>query len=554
LGKRGLVMRRTPEKNTLFYGDNLNILRDHIADESIDLVYLDPPFNSNANYNVLFRAPTGEQSESQIEAFEDTWEWGITAEHAYDEVLSSGNSDAAEMLRAMRSFLRENALTAYLAMMTIRIIELHRVLKKTGSVYLHCDTTASHYLKIILDAVFGADRFLNDITWKRTSAHNDGNRYGRIQDRILFYSKTNRRTFQHIGGLYSEEQLDRFRIVEGQRRAKAENLTAPHFSATRTIEWRGTHPGAQRQWRFGLEELERLWADGRILTKKDGKPRKDGLKEYLDECETPALQDLWTDIPRIANTSAERLGYPTQKPLALLERIISASSNEGDLVLDPFCGCGTTVHAAEKLGRRWIGIDITHLAVRLIQKRLTEAFPRSQFEVLGVPKDAGAARMLAETDKYQFQFWALSMVDAQPYKGGRKGADGGVDGYIYFKPDGRAAEKAVVSVKGGQNVGVGMIRDLIATIEREKAKVGILLTLEDPTSRMRIEAAAAGLYQPDSDQFRNRSYPRIQILTVDDLFAGKGAELPWIDSSVMKKAKREKTVGERKSDQGDLDI
>ncbi len=233
-----------------------------------------------------------------------------------------------------------------------------------------------------------------------------------------------------------------------------------------------------------------------------------------------------------------------------MERILAASSNEGDVVLDPFCGCGTTIHAAQKMNRKWVGIDITHLAIGLIKRRLTEAFPLAQFDILGLPKDAGAARMLAEADKYQFQFWALSMIEAVPYKGGRKGADGGVDGYIYFKPDGRMTEKAVVSVKGGANVGVGMIRDLIATIERERAKVGILLSLEDTTSKMRIEAATAGIYKTEA----LGDFPRIQILTIEDLFDGKKPHLPWVNSTVFKKSKREAMVGERKIDQGDFGV
>ena len=298
--------------NTLYYGDNLRILRDHIADESVDLVYLDPPFNSNATYNVLFRSPTGEQSQAQIEAFGDTWHWNESAELAFDEVIKSGNSGAAEMLRAMRSFLKENDMMAYLAMMAVRLLELHRVLKPTGSLYLHCDPTASHYLKVLLDAVFGPVRFLNEITWKRTTAYNDPKRYGRIQDRLLYYSKTKEKTFNHVGGEYSEEQLSRYKYEDDHGSFKAENLTAPHFSPTRTIEWRGVSPGSNRQWRFSIAELERLYGEGRILLQRDGRPRKDGLKEYLDENESPALQDIWTDVQRIGNTAQERLGYPTQ--------------------------------------------------------------------------------------------------------------------------------------------------------------------------------------------------------------------------------------------------
>ena len=231
----------------------------------------------------------------------------------------------------------------------------------------------------------------------------------------------------------------------------------------------------------------------------------------------------------------ERLGFPTQKPLALLERIISSSSNEGDVVLDPFCGCGTTIHAAQKLGRQWIGIDITHLAISVIEKRLKDAFAGIAFEVHGTPKDVGGARTLANQDKYQFQWWAVSLVDAVPYGGKKKGADSGIDGYIYFKPDGKATEKAVVSVKGGENVGVAMIRDLAHVVEREQAKIGIFITLAEPTEPMKTEAIKAGFYE---SPFHGK-IPKMQILTIEELFAGKKPQIPFIDTTTFKKAERE---------------
>jgi site-specific DNA-methyltransferase (adenine-specific) len=535
-------MISTPAPNRLYYGDNLRILRDYIADESIDLIYLDPPFNSNATYNVLFRAPTGEQSQAQIEAFGDTWHWNEAAERAFDEVIHSGNSDAAEMLRAMRSFLKENDMMAYLAMMAVRLIELHRVLKATGSLYLHCDPTASHYLKVLLDAVLGKAHFENEIIWLRTHSHNYATKgFVRQNDCILYYGKSDDRQFNNVYTEYSSAQLKRYKRDSAGRLYKAENLTFSTRNSSRQFEWRGVRPPPNRSWGANRDQLEHWYREGRILLKRDASPRLDGLKVYFDETKGKPLGTNWTDIPRVGNTSAERLGYPTQKPLALLERIISASSNEGDVVLDPFCGCGTTVHAAQKLKRRWIGIDTTHLAIHLVRRRLIDAFPRAEFDVLGLPKDLGAARELAAADKHQFQLWALSMVEAQPYKGGRKGADGGVDGYLYFKPDGRTTEKAVVSVKGGANVSVGMIRDLIATIERENVKIGIFLTLEDPTTRMLTEATAAGFYESPL----HGKFQRIQIHTIEDLFKGKQPHIPWIDPSVFKKARREKVAGEQ---------
>ncbi len=487
-------MHKTPAGNTLFYGDNLAILREHIADESVDLVYLDPPFNSNATYNVLFKAPGGESSQAQIEAFDDTWHWNAAAERAFDEVLRSGNSDAAEMLRAMRSFLRENDMMAYLAMMAVRLIELHRVLKPTGSLYLHCDPTASHYLKILLDGIFGRDRIANEIVWcyKRYTAIS--NRFQRLHDTILFYSKSDERTFNDIRSNYG--------TLSGKKDS--------HYKQDEDGKW------FRWQKRAGQEPYKIYLADG------------------------VRLGDWW-EIPPINASAKERLGYPTQKPIALLERIIAASSNEGDLVLDPFCGCGTTVHAAQKLNRRWIGIDITHLAIHLIQRRLKDAFPKIAFDIQGVPKDLDGARALAAQDKYEFQKWALAMIDAQPYKGGKKGGDGGVDGFLYIKPDGKRTEKVIVSVKGGQSLNPAMVKDLIVTVDQEGAKMGVFLTLEPPTKGMVTQAASAGFYTPEGDQQWRKPFPKIQIVTVEDLFKpANPLHLPFQDTSVFKKAAREK--------------
>lgn len=534
-------MRLTPGIDTLFFGDNLTILRNEIEDESVDLIYLDPPFNSNANYNVLFKSPSGDESQAQIEAFDDTWHWTDTAERAFDDVINSGNSDAAEMLRAMRAFLKENDMMAYLAMMAVRLIELHRVLKPTGSLYLHCDPTASHYLKLLLDAVFGADNFRNEITWKRTSAHNDTKKFGRNTDIILYFAKSKSNMWNPIFLQYDPEYLKRFRFRDPDGRfwtdadATAKGLSGGGYE----YEYRGF----KSLWRFPISTMERLDQEGRLHITRTGGIR---LKRYLEDTKGVPAQALWDDIPPINSQSAERLGYPTQKPVALLERIIKASSNEGDLVLDPFCGCGTTIHAAEKLNRKWIGIDITHLAIGLIRRRLIDAFPQCEFEVQGVPKDAGGARELAAQDKHQFQLWALSMIEAQPFKGGRKGADGGVDGYLYFKPDGKVTEKAVVSVKGGDHVDVKMIRDLIATVDRERAKLGVFLTLAKPTKPMIAEAAAAGFYESPM----HGKFSKIQILTIDDIFENHRPEMPFRDSSVFKQAKRE----EGKTKQLGLDV
>jgi DNA modification methylase len=520
--------------NRLFYADNLVVLRHHVAEASVDLVYLDPPFNSNANYNILFRTPAGEAADSQIQAFEDSWHWNNAAEDAFEQVMRAGHPRAFELLRAMRAFLGENDMMAYLAMMAIRLIELHRVLKPTGSLYLHCDPTASHYLKLLLDSVFGFDNYVNEITWKRTSAHNDSGRFGRNTDILFFYGRGGTRAWNPIHTGYSAEYLERFRNRDPDgRRWMDDNLTAKGLSGGGyTYEYKG----ATSLWRVPPETMTRLDAEGRLHFTRSGGIR---LKRYLDEAKGPPLQALWDDIPPINSRAQERLGYPTQKPLALLERVIAASTSPGDLVLDPFCGCGTTIHAAQKLERRWIGIDITHLAISAIERRMKAAFPDAEFTVEGTPKDLASALDLASRDKYQFQWWALAMVDAVPLDGKKKGADGGVDGLIYFKPDGKSVEKALVSVKGGQNVGVTMIRDLHSAMERERAPMGVFVTAAEPTAPMLREAAAVGRF---TDEF-DRSWPRLQIVTLADIFRGRRPAIPFVDPLIaLRRARREATA------------
>ena len=524
--------------NSLYYGDNLDVVRESIKDETIDLVYLDPPFNSQASYNVLFKAPSGEQSHAQIEAFEDTWHWGESAEHAFDQVMSSGNTDVAELLRAMRSFLHENDMMAYLAMMAVRLLELHRVLKPTGSLYLHCDPTASHYLKILLDGVFQARNFRNEIIWKRSSAHSDAKQgakhYGRLTDTIFFYSKAEDVTWNQTYRPYDETYTERDyrRVDTNGRRYRLDNIQGPGGAEKGNPYYEVM--GVSRYWRYSREKMQQLIRQGRIIQTRPGAVPQ--YKRYLDEMPGVSVQNLWDDIPVINNRSKELLGYPTQKPLALLERIITVSSNEGDVVLDPFCGCGTAVHAAQKLGRSWIGIDITHLAISLIEKRLTDAFPGIKYEVHGTPKDLDGARNLAERDRYQFQWWAVSLVNAVPFGGKRKGADTGIDGVIYFKDFkkkgealvGSTTEKIIVSVKGGESVGVSMIRDLAHVIDREKAKMGLFITLAEPTDPMRKEALKEGYFE--SPGLKGK-YLKLQIATIEELLAGKKPELPPLVAS-----------------------
>ena len=536
--------------NTLFFGDNLDILRQHIADECIDLIYLDPPFNSKRDYNLLFKTPKGHASEAQITAFEDSWHWGDQAEHEFEEILHQSNTDAAEMIQSLRRFLHENDMMAYLVMMCNRLLELHRVLKPTGSLYLHCDPTASHYLKIVIDAIFGPEQFRNEIIWRRTGAHNKSQRYAPLHDVILFYSKTADFVWNYPKHPYMKGHIEANFIKDehGYRTNYYGNVLTG--SGTRKGEsgkpWRGFDPTAKgRHWAIPGALLEDIGEDISHLTQHQKLDRLFELgyikivkgqawpiyERYLKSDDGQPVSDIWAyqpytegtvfginegidaDVRWLSPQDQERLGYPTQKPLALLERIISASSNPGDVVLDPFCGCGTAVHAAQKLGRQWIGIDITPLAISLIEKRMKAAFPDLQFEVEGIPKDLDGAQNLALRDKYHFQWWACALVDAQPYQGKKKGADTGIDGVIYFHDDTGPAKKIIVSVKGGENVGVAQVRDLAHVIDREQAQIGLFVTLTPPTRPMKTEAVSAGHYQST----HYGTFDKIQILTIEGL-------------------------------------
>jgi site-specific DNA-methyltransferase (adenine-specific) len=531
-------------KNKLYFGDNLNILREYIQDESVDLIYLDPPFNSAANYNVLFQETSGAQSAAQVTAFEDTWHWTQEAENTFHETLTTAPESVVSMLQALRSFLGTSDMMAYLTMMTARLLELNRVLKDTGSIYLHCDTTASHYLKILMDAVFAPTNFKNEIIWQRTNAHNTARQYGRIHDVILFYVKGNNYTWNPITTAFSTAQLGRYQEDEEGRLFTGQDLTASRpNSNSGKFEWRGTMPPANRGWGYTVEQLEEWWEQGKILAKRDGTPRMDGLKVYLDEKQGKFLQSIWTDIPRIPNTSAERLGYPTQKPEALLERIIKSSSNENDIVLDPFCGCGTTVNVAERLHRRWIGIDLTHIAITLIRSRLNDSFGSElvPYEIIGAPTDVASAEALANeglNGRYQFQWWAVGLVDGRPAQEKKKGKDTGIDGYIYFFDDNSGqAKKIIIQVKSG-NVKSGDIRDLKGVLEREKAQIGAFITLKPSTKDMRTEAVSAGFYEPQASP--GSKYPKLQILTIDELLSGAKLLYPqWAGAATFKRAERQ---------------
>ena len=509
--------------NTLYYGDNLDILKRYVKDESVDLVYLDPPFNSNATYNVLFAQKDGSQSSAQIRAFEDTWQWDENAIWTYETEVEKGGQ-IADGLRAFKLILGDSNMMAYLTMMAPRLQELRRVLKPTGSIYLHCDPTASHYLKVLLDMVFGVENFRNEIVWQRTNAKGLAfTRFASNHDILLRYTRSTSWTWNSQYRAHDPEYIRNFyRYVEPitGRRYRLDNLANPNKNRPNlTYEFLGV----TRVWRWTKERMENAYKNGLIVQTAPG--RVPAYKRYLDEQEGTPIGDTWTDILPIQSQSSELLGYPTQKPLALLDRIISASTNTGDIILDPFCGCGTAVAAAQKLGRQWIGIDITHLAISLMKRRLEDVFGSDlNYRVIGEPTTYEEALSLANQDKYQFQWWALGLIGARPVDE-KKGADHGIDGRLYFHDDASGQTKQVViSVKGG-GTNVAHVRDLKGVLEREKAQMGVLITMEEPSKPMRTEAASGGFYE---SPWGPNKYSKVQILTIHELLDGKRIDMPPI--------------------------
>lgn len=573
-------------KNKLYYGDNLFILRNHIEDESVDLIYLDPPFNSNASYNVLFRESDGKSSDAQITAFEDTWHWDTATELAYMEVIQNPPRKLADLLQALHMFLGRNDMMAYLTMMAIRLVELRRVLKPTGSIYLHCDPTASHYIKLLMDAVFGPECFQNEIVWRRSGSHNKLKRYGPIHDIIFFYTKSEE--FQWLSPIkpYMKKHVETFFKKENDEYKTAYYGNVLTGSGVRSGEsglpWKGIDPTSKnRHWAIpkGLlteieedlskysvhQKLDKLFELGLIkiipgsawpsyehkLKPTDGYPLPDiwAYQPYTEGTVFDSDKCIDQDVKWLTPKDKERLGYPTQKPEGLLARIIKASSKEGDIVLDPFCGCGTTVNVAERLHRKWIGIDITHLSINLMKRRLKNTFNDNllPYIVIGEPQDVSGARELFHQDPFQFEWWSVGMIDAVPINDKRKGSDRGIDGYIYFiDDDSGLAKKVIVQVKGGK-IDVKYIRDLVGTLQREKAQIGALVCLDKPTSHMEREAKDAGMYESPN----GRLYPKIQILTIEEIFEGRKIDYPFRDTggfSTYKKAqKKDKEKGPEKN-------
>jgi DNA modification methylase len=462
-------------ENVLYYGNNLEILRRYIKDESVDLVYLDPAFKSDRDYDILFAERNGSRAAAQIKAFEDTWHWDKASVAAYQEIVETGPSRVSQVMQAFRTFLGENDMMAYLATMAPRLMELQRVIKPRGSIYLHCDPAASHYLKILMDAVFGPLNFKNEIIWHYRKWPTGKYTFQRNHDVLLFYSRSSdhARTFNQ---LFMERAPSTLR-------------------------------------RFGK---------AKIISGYDQDGRRKPSQTADEESEGVRMDDVW-DIGRVP--PIKQL-FPTQKPEPLLERIIRGSSNEGDLVLDPFCGCGTAIVASETLKRKWIGIDITHIAVTLIKHRLYDMFgSQVQYKVVGEPVSLPDAKALAENDPYQFQWWARGLVGARPIDE-KKGADRGIDGRLYFhdEPDSKkgATKQIILSVKSGR-VSVKDVRDLRGVLERENAQIGVLICMEKPTRYMRRESASAGFYKSHWG-----THSKLQIVTIEELLTGHKIDYPDI--------------------------
>lgn len=538
-------------RNWLYCGDNLEILKRFISDETVDLVYLDPPFSRNRAYSLIFQDESGRTSDAQLATFDEYWHWGPTAARHYEFLTNAEEHGGrvphglSDLIGALHSSIRPSPLLAYLVEMTTRLVELRRVLKPTGSLYLHCDPTASHYLKLILDSIFGPEKFRNEIVWKRTHSHGSALRWGDVHDVLLYYGKTDRPTWNRVDQPYDESYLaSKYRHYDERGRYRLVVLTAPGTTEGDSGQpWHGYDPTESgRHWAVPKRALEMLREEGveipgsipeqldllfdhgliRFPSKSNGQSGVPESKLYLRG--GAPIQDVITDIPPINSQARERLGFPTQKPVSLMERVILASSNEGDVVLDPFCGCGTTIEAAREQKRQWIGIDQSNFAVEVIRGRM---------EALGVdvpvfdwPTEMDAVRRMVGSPggRHRFEAWALTRLNAQPVRElGGKGGDQGIDGRISFTTSAGRVQTIIVSVKSG-HIGSPVIRDLKGTVERERAAMGLLFTLQEPTEPMRKEAATAGFYRSPID---GHQYPKMVIHTVRELLdTGRLPDLP----------------------------
>ena len=538
-----LHFRLANPMNKLFYGDNLDVMRKFIRDETVDLCYIDPPFNSKRNYNQIYNN-IGTEDRAQAQAFTDTWTWDDHANQCYDDILTNKNGvqtqQSMALINGLEKVLHKGSLFAYIVAMTVRIGEIHRVLKPTGSFYLHCDPTASHYLKLVCDALFvtrGGD-YKNEISWKRTSGRKAGNQYGRIHDIIFFYTKLVATKFKPPQ--VENEVRGHDVIIEDGKSFRLSDLSGAGAGPSRIFEGREIPPPNGRHWMYDQPQIDDLLAEGKIVFNRKGAPR---LKKFVEELNEMSVGDLWTDIEPINAAAAERLGYPTQKPEALLERVIEASSNEGDLVLDAFCGCGTTAAVSDRLKRQWIGIDITYQSIALILKRLKDHGGQAAIdgvELHGVPKDMESVDALIHKKddrvRKEFEKWAiLTYSDNRAVINEKKGADKGIDGVAYTRKSKDEISPVLISVKSGKNVGVSEVRDLFGVVESEGAVCGIYITRNPPTSAMTEFAKQQGQFKPEMFQ----PFDRLQIVTIQQILDGERINLPLMEE-VTKKAQKAK--------------
>ena len=545
-------------QNHLYYGDNLDVLRKYVPDESVDLCYIDPPFNSKRNYNQIY-TNKGKEDLAQAQAFVDTWVWDELAIKGFSEIVSNENGvftdQCIKLMIGLKTVLGEGNLFAYLVSIALRCAEIFRVLKPTGSFYFHCDPTSSHYIKLVLDAIFcaqGGD-YRSEITWKRSSAHSDTKQgrkaYGNIGDIIFYYVKSKQYCFNTQYTPYDKEYIAKtYKHKDPDGRLwKSSDLTGPGGAAKGNPSYEFL--GVTRYWRYSEKNMYSLLQDGRIhQSRKGAVPR---MKHYLDEMPGVPIQSIWTDIPPLSSHAKERLGYPTQKPEQLLERIIETSSNQGDVVLDAYCGCGTTVAVAQKLNRKWIGIDITYQAISLILKRLedaygTEAIELDSLKVAGIPRDLQSATALAtrkdDRTRKEFEKWAvLTYTRNRAIINQKKGADKGIDGTVFFLKE-QGHGRIIFQVKSGK-VQSRDIRDLQGTMTREKADAGIFITLKPPSKAMLKEVKAAGIFHHKA---MNKDYPCIEIVTVDDILNGNRIDIP-LSLEVLRSAERKQKSGKQLS-------
>ena len=532
--------------NQLFYGDNLEVFQQHIGEETVDLCYVDPPFNSKRNYNQIDNN-IGRDDIAQSQAFVDTWEWGHSAELQLEQLRKEPQYTRrlVDTVLGLEKILGKGAMLAYLVNMAIRFAEIWRTLKPTGSFYVHCDPTASHYLKIILDAVFcdRGGKFNNEIIWRRHYSHNDGRKLGCIHDTIFYYTKSKNYTYNRQHFEYDADYIAMHynQTDENGRQFRSVSMNGAGQGGPRYFGEQLLAPPKGRHWIWTQDRINKAIEEGKIFFTSKGVPR---YKQFLDEIQGVPVQDTWTDFYGLSSHDKERLGYPTQKPLALLERMIKLSSNEGDVVLDAFCGCGTTVDAAHSLNRKWIGIDITYSAVSLIVKRLVDRYGKGILDnvtLSGIPRDIESATSLAHKKddrlRKEFEKWAiLTYTDNQAKINEKNGTDKGIDGVAYI-----VGGAALFSVKSS-NVTAKDIRDFRTVIEREQASAGVFLTLHEPTKAMLQEASVFGTLVDPPGLRLPKKIQKLQIVTIQEMLDGARMNLPLPDA-VVKSAKRHERTG-----------